>query len=104
MGNGGGVLSVNAQIRDPLAGEPHPAREDRPSPNAPDWAAAKRSAAFLCKFHLSGGKLDKAAPRHRQGRMASGRVEGTEFSEATSSQHHRIIRFLAEAMVGLFGQ
>src|SRR2546421_727493 len=55
------------QIRDPIAGKPHPAREDRPSSDAPDWAAAERGAAFLCKFHLSGGKLDKAAPGHRQG-------------------------------------
>jgi hypothetical protein len=55
------------QIRDPLAGEPHPAREDRPSSDVSCWTTAERGAAFLCKFHLSGGKLDKAAPGRRQG-------------------------------------
>jgi Transposase DDE domain group 1 len=29
------------QVRNPIAGEPHPAREDRPSSDAPDWAAAE---------------------------------------------------------------
>jgi len=33
----------------------------RPSAATTYRATAERSAAFLCKFHLSGGKLDKAA-------------------------------------------
>ena len=37
--------------------EPHPAREDRLSTDAPDRASAERSATFLRKLHLSGRKL-----------------------------------------------
>jgi Transposase DDE domain group 1 len=54
------------------AGEPHPAREDRPFANPAGWTAAERGAALLRQFHLSGEKLDEAAPCPRQGRMASG--------------------------------
>src|ERR1700756_2861368 len=57
-----------------VAGEPHPARADRPSAEVPDWAAAKQSAALRYKFLLSVGKLDKAAPGRRQGRVAPGRI------------------------------
>jgi hypothetical protein len=33
------------QIRNPVASEPHPARKDRPSSDAPDWAARGFPAA-----------------------------------------------------------
>src|SRR3984893_17191661 len=62
------------QIRNTVASEPHPARKDRPSADAPDWAAAERSAALLCVLHLSSRELDKIPPGRRQGRMASGRT------------------------------
>jgi len=35
---------------------------DRLSTDAPDRASAERSATFLRKFHVSGRKLDEAAP------------------------------------------
>src|SRR6202022_4970966 len=54
--------------------EPHLARKDQPSADAPDWAAAERSAALLCELHLSSRELDKIPPGRRQGRMASGRT------------------------------
>src|ERR1700726_2333658 len=57
-----------------LPAKPHPARKDRPSADAPDWAAVERSAALLCELHLSGWELDKIPPRRRQGRMASRRT------------------------------
>src|SRR3982074_3735975 len=62
------------QIHNTVASEPHPARKDRPSADAPDWAAAERSAALLCELHLSSRELDKIPPGRRQGRMASGRT------------------------------
>src|ERR1700731_5246637 len=62
------------QIRNTVASEPHPARKDRPSADAPDWAAAERSAALLCELHLSGRKLEETTPGDCQGRMASGRT------------------------------
>ena len=62
------------QICDPSARQSHLAREDRPSASTTYRATSERSAAFLCKFHLSGRKQDKAAPGRCQGRMASGRT------------------------------
>src|SRR3981081_2404037 len=66
--------SSKDQIHNTVAGEPHPARKDRPSADAPDWEAAERSAALLCELHLSSRELDKIPPRRRQGRMASRRT------------------------------
>jgi hypothetical protein len=43
-------------------GEPHPTREDRPSSDAPDRAPLNEVRRSYANFHLSGGKLDKAAP------------------------------------------
>ena len=62
------------QIRDPAARQPRVAGTDRPSPQAPCRTPAERSAAFIRELHLSGRKLDQAAPCRRQGRMASGRI------------------------------
>src|ERR671935_759236 len=42
--------------------------------SAAGWTTAERSTAILRQFHLSGRKLDEAAPGRRQGRMASGRT------------------------------
>ena len=47
---------------------------DRLSAQAPGRAPSERGAALLCELHLSGGKLDEAAPGRRQGRVASGRT------------------------------
>jgi hypothetical protein len=54
------------RARSPVASEPHPARKDRPSADAPDWEATERSAALLCELHLSSRELDKIPPRRRQ--------------------------------------
>src|SRR3981189_2928926 len=61
-------------IHNTVAREPQPARKDRPSADAPDWAAAERSAALPCELHLSSRELDKIPPGRRQGRIASGRT------------------------------
>jgi hypothetical protein len=53
---------------------PGPTRQQWDAADAAGWTTAERSAAVLCKFRLSSGKLDKAAPCRRQGRMASGRT------------------------------
>ena len=62
------------QICDPPAGQSGPPGQDRLSAQAPGRAAAERGAAVLRQFHLSGRKLDQAAPSDRQGRVASGRA------------------------------
>jgi hypothetical protein len=58
------------QICDPAPRQLRLTREDRLSADAAGRTAAKRGAATLCQFHLSGRKLDEAAPGRRQGRMA----------------------------------
>src|ERR1700704_6250934 len=54
------------QIRNTVASELHPASKDRPSADAPNWAATERSAALLCELHLSSRELDKIPPGRRQ--------------------------------------
>ena len=57
------VLGSRAdQVCDPAASEPGPTGQDRPSAQAPCRATAERGASVPCQFHLSGGKLDQAAP------------------------------------------
>ena len=58
------------QICDPAPRQLRLTREHRLSADAAGRTAAKRGAATLCQFHLSGRKLDEAAPGRRQGRMA----------------------------------
>ena len=43
-------------------------------PNAPRASAWRRGASVPCQLHLSGRKLDQAAPGDRQSRVASGRA------------------------------
>ena len=62
------------QICDPAARQPGPAEQDRLSAQAPGRTTAERGPAVLRQFHLSGRKLDEAAPGDRQGRVASGRT------------------------------
>ena len=62
------------RLRDPAAGQPGPAGQDRPLAQAPGRATAARGAAVLRQLQLSGAELEQAAPRRRQGRMASGRA------------------------------
>jgi hypothetical protein len=49
-------------------------QEHRPSAEAPSWASSHRSPALLRQLQLSGAKLEDAAPRGGEGRMASGRT------------------------------
>src|SRR5271157_2296964 len=62
------------QIRHSVAGQPPLAGTHRLSSQAPCWPSAERSATILRELHLSGRKLDEAAPRDRQGGVASGRT------------------------------
>ncbi len=50
------------------------AGEDRLPAQAARRSAAERCPALVCQLPLSGGKLDKAPPRRRQSRVASGRT------------------------------
>src|ERR1700730_5747191 len=61
-------------VCDPVAGEPCPAREDCISADAAGRTTSERDAAIPREFHLSGRKLDEAAPGDRQGRVASGKL------------------------------
>ena len=60
------------EVCDPVTGEPCPAREDCISADAAGRTTSERDAAIPREFHLSGRKLDEAAPGDRQGRVASG--------------------------------
>ena len=62
------------QVCDPASGQPSPAEQDRLPAQAPGRTTAERGPAVLRQFHLSGRKLDQAAPGDRQGRVASGRA------------------------------
>src|ERR1700716_3561457 len=64
------------KVCDPVTGEPCPAREDCISADAAGRTTSERDAAIPREFHLSGRKLDEAAPGERQGRVASGSIRG----------------------------
>jgi hypothetical protein len=46
------------QIRNTVASEPHPARKDRPSANAPDWASVERSGQCFPRYLYEAAKPD----------------------------------------------
>ena len=57
------------KVCDPVTGEPCPAREDCISADAAGRTTSERDAAIPREFHLSGRKLNEAAPGDRQGRV-----------------------------------
>ena len=58
--------------------------QDRLPAQAPGRPTAERGASLLCQLHLSGGKLDQAAPGGRQGRVASRSVSCHAFQEQST--------------------
>src|SRR5262249_5300840 len=57
-----------------LPGQPGPPGQDRLSAQASGRTTIERGASVPCQFHLSGGKLEQAAPGDCQGRVASRRT------------------------------
>ena len=62
------------RLRDPAASQQRLAVPDRLSAEAPGRPPAARGAPLLRQLHLSGAKLEQAAPRRGQGRVASRRA------------------------------
>jgi hypothetical protein len=54
------------QVCDPASGQPGSTGQDRLPAQTPGRPPPERSASVPCQFHLSGGKLDQAAPSDRQ--------------------------------------